>query len=87
MLVPKDDGIVLWLYLALNNVIQGLENVDRETLVRQHAERMPRGIKRLYGDMWSRLNGDETMYGTTYAQIFNFLLARYSLSPVELLCG
>lgn len=62
LMTEKADGVFLWVYFALNSLLQGMRNEDGFELLLTRLKDLPSGMERLYQQMWLRLNGDEQRY-------------------------
>ncbi|KAI1656230.1 hypothetical protein F4813DRAFT_390912 [Daldinia decipiens] len=61
-LMEKAEGAFLWLHLASRSLIGGIEKGDTGAILRQRLEEMPNELKKLYSDMWERMNGNSKLY-------------------------
>ncbi|CEF76538.1 unnamed protein product [Fusarium graminearum] len=75
-LLVKAQGVFLWLFLAKNSLITGIENGDDEETLMRRLEELPSELEALYESMWSRLNAKNKVYRQTAAMYFHFLLAK-----------
>ncbi|KAI0119243.1 hypothetical protein F4814DRAFT_411308 [Daldinia grandis] len=82
LLVRKAEGVFLWLRLACDSFVRGLNNNDSKEILYQRLEEMPNDLYELYNDMWTRLNEDTKLYKETAARYFNLAIqirrGRYS---------
>ncbi|UZP37080.1 hypothetical protein NXS19_004896 [Fusarium pseudograminearum] len=73
-LLEKAQGVFLWLFLAKNSLVTGIENGDDEETLMERLEELPSELEELYESMWSRLNANNKVYRRTAAMYFHFLL-------------
>ena len=62
LMTYKADGVFLWVYFALNSLLQGIRKEDDFEALLTRLEDLPSGMERLYQQMWLRHNGDEQRY-------------------------
>ncbi|KAF3808330.1 hypothetical protein GCG54_00006952 [Colletotrichum gloeosporioides] len=60
--VLRSEGVFLWVVLVLASVKRGLGNGDTLDIIYSRIRSLPRDLKLLYLDMWSRSNGDSIYY-------------------------
>ncbi|KAF5495777.1 hypothetical protein CGCF413_v008500 [Colletotrichum fructicola] len=60
--VLRSEGVFLWVVLVLESVKRGLSNGDTLEIIYTRIRSLPRDLKLLYLDMWSRSNGDSIYY-------------------------
>lgn len=75
LLIQKAEGVFIWLALALESVVRGMENGDSENEVLMRIAHLPDGIDELYKDMWSRSNKDMHIYRQAARRYFNLAIA------------
>ncbi|KAJ3545493.1 hypothetical protein NM208_g2482 [Fusarium decemcellulare] len=73
-LLWKAEGVFLWLRLATQSVIRGIQNKDSEDLLVSRLEQLPDALEDLYADMWKRLNEDEPIYRASAATYLRFIV-------------
>ncbi|KAF4455103.1 hypothetical protein FALBO_15712 [Fusarium albosuccineum] len=73
-LLSKAEGVFLWLRLATQSVIRGVQNKDSEDLLVSRLEQLPDTLEDLYADMWKRLNEDEPIYRALAATYLRFIV-------------
>ncbi|PTD04165.1 hypothetical protein FCULG_00001924 [Fusarium culmorum] len=73
-LLGKAQGVFLWLFVAKNSLITGIENGDDEETLIKRLEELPSELEELYESMWSRLNANNKVYRQTAVMYFHFLL-------------
>lgn len=73
-LLYKADGVFLWLRLAIQSLIRGLENGDNGDVLLERLSLLPDELSQLYHDMWTRLNDDIPLYRKSAAQYFNLIM-------------
>ncbi|KAF4878087.1 hypothetical protein CGCSCA1_v002902 [Colletotrichum siamense] len=60
--VLRSEGVFLWVVLVLASVKRGLCNGDTLDIIYSRIRSLPKDLKLLYLDMWSRSNGDSIYY-------------------------
>ncbi|KAF5602080.1 uncharacterized protein FSUBG_7915 [Fusarium subglutinans] len=73
-LVSKAEGVFLWLYLATNSILEGIDNEDSEELLSKRLQELPKGLENLYGDMWQRSNARSAVYRDKARRYFRYLI-------------
>ncbi|KAF5624504.1 hypothetical protein F52700_9673 [Fusarium sp. NRRL 52700] len=61
-MVPKSQGVFLWLDLVLRSLIDGIQNGDTEKILVKRLAELPGKIHDLYTDIWDRLNERNPVY-------------------------
>lgn len=75
-LVDRADGVFLWLLLAIKSINEGFSYYDNAKTLMERMERLPKGLHRLYEDMWRRAGADSpTEYRQTAALYFKLIIA------------
>ena len=72
--VNKADGVFLWVHLALESICRGLSYDDDWETLQKRLSLLPADLKRLYRDMWRRLNPDFELYLPDAANLLNAAL-------------
>ena len=72
LLRVKADGVFLWVYFALNSLLQGMRNEDDFEVLLTRLEDLPTGMEQLYQQMWLRHNGDERRYRKEASLYFSY---------------
>ena len=80
-LAIKAEGVFLWLTLATNSVIQGLEQHDSEQEIFERIDHMPNEIEGLYSEMWTRMNEGSPIYRKDAARLLNLAVTHTRLNP------
>ncbi|KAM5361411.1 hypothetical protein ACJZ2D_013101 [Fusarium nematophilum] len=75
MLLRKAEGVFLWLFLATNSLINGIQNDDDEATLLQRLEALPGELELLYAEMWERLNANNSVYRETAGRYFRYVIA------------
>ncbi|KAF4969219.1 hypothetical protein FSARC_3522 [Fusarium sarcochroum] len=84
MLLGKAEGVFLWLSLAMKSVTTGIQNNDINEILIQRLSELPGELEGLYTDMWTRLNGNNSVYRQTATRYFRHVIARRTtLSTVK----
>ncbi|KAK3905897.1 hypothetical protein C8A05DRAFT_30256 [Staphylotrichum tortipilum] len=74
-LARKAQGVFLWLYLATQCLVRGLDNRDhQEEELAKRLSVLPTELEDLYNDMWLRLNEDGETDRQSTALFFNLIL-------------
>ncbi|KAF5498000.1 hypothetical protein CGCS363_v008430 [Colletotrichum siamense] len=78
--VLRSEGVFLWVVLVLESVKRGLANGDTLDIIYSRIRSLPRDLKLLYLDMWSRSNGDSIYYKQEAILYFQLVMEtnRYS---------
>ncbi|KAK5659106.1 hypothetical protein OQA88_1196 [Cercophora sp. LCS_1] len=69
------EGVFLWVTLALRSLQRGFQGKDSFQELQNRLQKLPKDLKALYKQMWSRLGDDEEMYRTDAATYLNIVLA------------
>ncbi|KAF5667102.1 hypothetical protein FHETE_5805 [Fusarium heterosporum] len=69
-LVENAQGVFLWLVLVTKSLTNGIKNGDDEKTLSDRLHGLPSELQALYEAMWSRLNGDNTVYREIAAKYF-----------------
>ncbi|KAJ4247115.1 hypothetical protein NW762_013253 [Fusarium torreyae] len=75
MLLGKAQGVFLWLSLAIRSVVIGIQNDDADETLIQRLSELPGELEELYTDMWTRLNGKNSVYRQTATRYFRHVIA------------
>lgn len=73
-LLMKAEGVFLWLRLAIQSVVRGIENEDPWDLLVSRLMQLPNALEDLYADMWKRLNEDQPLYRESEATYFQIII-------------
>ncbi|EJT71790.1 hypothetical protein, variant [Gaeumannomyces tritici R3-111a-1] len=80
-LVEKAEGVFLWLHLATNSIIRGLENGQTLDEVSIRLKDLSPNLADLYSDLWKRLNDDTPSHRQEGAHYLNIILENGLLEP------
>ncbi|GAW16747.1 hypothetical protein ANO14919_061840 [Xylariales sp. No.14919] len=83
-LTHKADGVFLWLRLALQDLIRGLQYIDSDRELFARLEQMPDDLNKLYADIWTRINEDSAIYRKDAALYFKIAIASRNKRASEL---
>ncbi|KAI0412517.1 hypothetical protein F5X98DRAFT_320824 [Xylaria grammica] len=83
-LTRKADGVFLWLRLALQDLIRGLQYIDSDRELYARIEQMPDDLNKLYADIWTRINEDSLIYRKDAALYFKLAIASRNKIQSEL---
>lgn len=72
LMTEKADGVFLWIYFAMQSLRKGMENEDNFQILLDRLGELPKGMERLYEEMWRRLNGDERRYREEASLYFSY---------------
>lgn len=72
-LVSKAAGVFIWLVMATESVIRGLQDDNSEEEISARIDQFPDEIEGLYDEMWQRMN-DKGIYRETSAAFFNYMI-------------
>ncbi|KAL2677340.1 hypothetical protein Neosp_011109 [[Neocosmospora] mangrovei] len=75
-LFEKAEGVFLWVRLALQTVVRGIENEDSGHELVARLTQLPNALEDLYADMWKRLNQDEPLYRESAATYFQLIIGK-----------
>ncbi|KAF4816663.1 hypothetical protein CGCSCA5_v006360 [Colletotrichum siamense] len=78
--VLRSEGVFLWVVLVLESVKRGLGNGDTLDIIYSRIRSLPRDLKLLYLDMWSRSNGDSIYYKQEAILYFQLVMETNSYS-------
>ncbi|RSL91717.1 hypothetical protein CEP52_014152 [Fusarium oligoseptatum] len=73
-LLKKAEGVFLWVHLAIQSVVRGIENEDSYDELVPRLMQLPNALEDLYADMWKRLNQDEPLYRESAATYFQLII-------------
>ena len=73
-LVKKSQGAFLWLNLAIQSLVEGIENDDPEASLLSRVDALQDDLETLYIDIWQRLNANNSIYRQTAARYFRYVL-------------
>ncbi|KAI8714865.1 NACHT domain-containing protein [Fusarium sp. LHS14.1] len=73
-LLAKAEGVFLWVRLALQTVVRGIENGDSGVELVTRLMQLPNDLEDLYADMWKRLNQDQPLYRESAATYFQLII-------------
>ncbi|RTE71745.1 hypothetical protein BHE90_013849 [Fusarium euwallaceae] len=76
-LLKKAEGVFLWVHLAIQSVVRGIENGDSYSELVSRLEQLPNALEDLYAEMWKRLNQDEPLYWESAATYFQLIIGTY----------
>ncbi|SPJ91037.1 related to small s protein [Fusarium torulosum] len=79
ILADKAQGVFLWLYLATQSLIAGIENDDSDDLLVARMYELPRELEDLYTDMWQRFNENNSVYREIAARYFYYALQQWRI--------
>ena len=79
-IIVKAEGVFLWVHLALKSLLRGLDHGDGWEDLMLRLKTLPKGLNKLYQDMWDRLNDDLTVYKEDTSWYFHYILKRTSKS-------
>lgn len=85
-LVDRAEGVFLWLLLAIKSINEGFSYHDNVETLTERMKRLPKGLHRLYEDMWQRV-GEESpaKYRQTAALYFKLIIATQGATrPVKM---
>ncbi|RYP70626.1 hypothetical protein DL771_005339 [Monosporascus sp. 5C6A] len=74
-LVSKAQGVFLYLCLAVQSLLRGLEGYETEEELLLRLDQLPNELSRLYADMWARLGDDQTLHQRAAVQYFKLVIA------------
>ncbi len=75
-IVEKSSGVFLWVALVVRSLVEGLQNRDKITEMRERLEELPRDLADLYTHMVTRI---PVHYQRQAAEIFEIILGSYWL--------
>ncbi|KAL8368305.1 hypothetical protein RB599_003970 [Gaeumannomyces hyphopodioides] len=75
-LIGKAEGVFLWLHLATNSIVRGLENGETLQEVSIRLNDLPSDLAKLYSDLWKRLNDDTPSHRQEGARYLNIILEK-----------
>ncbi|KAI1110650.1 hypothetical protein F5Y14DRAFT_428311 [Nemania sp. NC0429] len=84
-LIRKAEGVFLWLRLALDDLVRGLQNSDSDKELYVRLEQMPADIYKLYEDIWTRINEESAIYRAAAALYFKLVIASNIVNELSLL--
>ncbi|CAF3479337.1 unnamed protein product [Fusarium graminearum] len=73
-LLDKAGGVFLWIRLATQSVIRGINNKDSGKMLISRLEQLPEKLEDLYYDMWKRLGEDEPLYRKSAATYLRLMV-------------
>ncbi|RKL38449.1 hypothetical protein BFJ72_g7260 [Fusarium proliferatum] len=79
ILIDKAQGVFLWLYLATQSLIVGIENGDSDDLLIARMYELPGQLEDLYTDMWQRFNENNPVYRETAARYLYYALQQWRI--------
>lgn len=80
-LARKAQGVFLWLALATDSVVQGIEQDDDEHEIFARIEHLPSEIEGLYWEMWKRGNEGLPHYHKEASRLLRLCLTHSQISP------
>lgn len=82
-LQSKTEGVFLWLKLAINSLIRGLNDLDTAEILASCLNELPIGMNDLYTLMLTRNNSDKSNYGKVAARYLHFALYKEGISLTD----
>ncbi|KAK5948214.1 hypothetical protein OHC33_010762 [Knufia fluminis] len=82
LMKEKAQGVLLWVRLAINDLLRGIQNCDTARELVGRVDRMPEGLDNLYDFMLRRNNSDAKQYRVDAAFYFQ-LISHRDMSIVE----
>lgn len=73
-LVKKSQGVFLWLNLAIQSLIEVIENDDPETLLLSRVDTLQDDLETLYTDMWQRVKCQQLRNSPNSCEIISLRL-------------
>lgn len=70
-LCEKANGVFLWIYYVMRNVLKCSRNGDNTDAIRKQVATLPAGMSALYRQMWERQNLDNKFYANEARKIFS----------------
>ncbi|RSL56715.1 hypothetical protein CEP53_006705 [Fusarium sp. AF-6] len=73
-LLWKAEGVFLWVHLAIQSVVRGIENEDTYDELMPRLEQLPNDLGGLYAEVWKGLDQDGPLYRESAATYFQLII-------------